>query len=121
MVSRMTFQVLALIGGTLLCAGAARAELVFSDCCGPLDYHIDRNGGILGEYPKQNGRIEGSIARDGSASGLWFQPRSDHPCMRPQGGTFTWGRFIIRNVATPAMSGEWGYCDEVPNRKWGFH
>jgi hypothetical protein len=121
MVSRMTFQVLALIGGTLLCAGAARAESVDSDCCGPLDYHVEQNGDIFGLYPKQSGRIEGSVARDGSAIGLWFQPRSDHPCTKSQGGTLAWGHFVIRHVAMPEMSGEWGYCEEVPTRKWGFH
>ena len=113
----------ALVAGSLavMSVGGARAESVDSDCCGALYYHVRHDGAVTGEYPKQNGHIDGRVSPDGTATGIWIQPRSDHPCLRPQYGTYAWGRFVIRNIGDPDMSGEWGYCDEVPNRGWGFH
>lgn len=109
--------------GVALAPGAAFAQSfsVDSSCCGALYYRISPDGHVSGSYPKQSGRLHGSVRPDGSASGIWTQPRSDHPCMNPRAGSFAWGRFVIRNIGSDGMSGEWGYCDEYPNRKWGFY
>jgi hypothetical protein len=91
-----------------------------SSCCGRLFYSISEGGVISGNYPKQDGEIHGRVDGNGTASGIWTQPRSDHPCIRQKNGSFAWGRFILQNVGSPAISGSWGYCDEYPNRAWGF-
>jgi hypothetical protein len=105
-----------------LAGAAAHAQSFSSDskCCGRLYYGVSGDGVISGSYPKQEGQIYGKVDANGTASGTWTQPRSDHPCMEQRHGTFAWGRFIFEDVGTPAISGSWGYCDEVPNRAWGF-
>jgi hypothetical protein len=112
-----------LMGGLFALAPAtafAESFSVDSECCGALYYHVGPGGSVRGEYPKQDGRIFGTVGPEGAATGIWTQPRSDHPCVRPRNGSFAWGRFVIRNIGTPDISGEWGYCDEYPNRGWGF-
>ena len=118
---RMALHALVVGSLAVFSAGGARAETVDSECCGALYYHVHHDGAVTGEYPKQDGHIDGRVSPDGTASGIWTQPRSDHPCLRPRYGTYAWGRFVIRDIDGPGMSGEWGYCDEVPNRGWGFH
>lgn len=91
-----------------------------SSCCGPLFYSIGPDGSVRGQYPKQSGLLSGRVDAGGTATGIWTQPRSDHPCIRPRNGSYAWGRFVIQDIGTPSMSGAWGYCDEYPNRGWGF-
>lgn len=117
----MKFLALAFAGAVICCAGSVRAESVYSQCCGPLYYHVHHDGTITGDYPKQSGQIYGSVSADDTARGIWTQPRSDHPCSHPRGGSYAWGRFVIRDVGGPGMSGEWGYCDQIPDQDWGFH
>jgi len=93
---------------------------VDSKCCGRLFYSIDPDGDLRGYYPKQEGRISGTVDRNGTARGIWVQPRSDHPCVHERRGSLAWGRFVLRNVGTPDIEGEWGYCDEMPDHDWGF-
>ena len=102
-------------------ATSARVFSVDTRCCGPLYYNFIPGGKeVSGDYPKQRGRISGTVDSDGTATGIWTQPRSDHPCSRERGGTLTWGRFVIRKIGTPAISGEWGYCDTQLDHNWGF-
>jgi hypothetical protein len=119
---RVTTAFALIVAAASLCAAApAGAESIDSQCCGPLSYHIQSDGTLVGVYPKQKGEIAGDMAADGSAMGVWIQPRSDHPCAQARGGTYAWGRFVFRNVGRSNMAGEWGYCDDVPNHPWGFN
>ena len=113
----MRRSALVLAGALMLVGGPAYAEefSVDSRCCGPLYYNISPGGHVTGNYPKQGGRISGDVGPGGTATGTWTQPRSDHPCIRPRRGSFAWGRFVIRNIGTSDISGEWGYCDEMPD------
>ena len=107
---------------TALLGGGASAQEYSADssCCGVLYYTIGRGDRFSGDYPKQNGRVFGTINANGTATGTWTQPRSDHPCLKPKSGTYAWGRFVFRDVGSRAINGAWGYCDEYPNRDWGF-
>ncbi|TBW39187.1 hypothetical protein EYW49_06740 [Siculibacillus lacustris] len=111
-----------LIAAATVVAGeaAARDFAVDSSCCGVLYYSLRGDGEVSGHYPKQEGVIRGRVGPEGTATGLWTQPRSDHPCVRPRGGSYAWGRFVIYDIGTRRISGDWGYCDEIPNRGWGF-
>jgi hypothetical protein len=119
---KIVFAALVLSGAMLISKSPAFAERfsVDSKCCGRLYYSIDPDGDVHGHYPKQEGRLSGTISGDGTATGIWIQPRSDHPCVRERRGSYAWGRFVIKNMGTPDIEGEWGYCDEAPNRAWGF-
>ena len=118
----MKWSIVGLICAATLSATAASAESfsVDSRCCGPLFYNISPGGYVTGNYPKQGGRISGTVGPGGTATGTWTQPRSDHPCIRPRMGSFAWGRFVIRDIGTDSINGEWGYCDEMPDHNWGF-
>ncbi|WP_296524209.1 caspase domain-containing protein [Rhodoplanes sp.] len=103
-------------------ATAKRREFtVNTRCCGPFTYGITPGRYLIGHYPKQSGTTNGRIGPDGTASGLWIQPRSDRPCAERRNGSLAWGRFVFRNVGTAAMTGEWGYCDEYPTQPWNFY
>ena len=106
--------VAALPGGPAL---ADSFELMTQD--GPLHLHISRDGDVRGEYPKLQGVIRGRVGANGSIYGMWYQPRSDHPCASMRGDTFAWGAFSITSPYRSYVSGTWGYCDEQPNRDWG--
>lgn len=91
-----------------------------SKCCGPVQYGVTPGNYFIGRYPKYDGVLVGTADPDGRASGLWVQPHSDRPCADTRRGSRAWGRFAFRNTGSAAITGEWGYCDEPPNRPWGF-
>jgi hypothetical protein len=93
---------------------------VHSRCCGSLWYTVDAEGRLQGSYPEMKGRLVGRVDATGTATGLWFQPRSDRLCARTRGGTRTWGRFVLHDVGSNGMTGAWGYCDDEPDHDWGF-
>ena len=112
----MKFLALAFAGAVICCAGSVRAESVYSQCCGPLYYHVHHDGTITGDYPKQSGQIYGSVSADDTARGIWTQPRSDHPCSHPRGGSYAWGRFVICEWAAQACRASGAIAIKFPIR-----
>lgn len=112
----LTLAAVALALGTAQPASAERVDLMSSD--GPMRLEISRNGEVDGAYPDRDGVMRGRINAAGEISGIWTQPRSDHPCRDARGGTKAWGTFQIAGIYTRQPIGYWGYCSEDPNRNW---
>lgn len=116
-----TLVLVSIVGASLTIGiGGATAEEADSVCCGRLFYRISPDGTVSGEYPKQGGIIYGRMVSEGTAEGIWTQPRSDRPCDDQQHGSYAWGRFQIRGIGGPELFGDWGYCDKRPDHGWGF-
>jgi hypothetical protein len=79
---------------------------------------ISRSGEVDGAYPRRDGILRGRMSANGDIHGLWTQPRSDHPCREPRGGTYAWGAFEINGIYDRHPSGSWGYCGERADRDW---
>lgn len=97
-------------------ARADRIDMMSAD--GPMRIEISRNGEVDGAYPDREGVMRGRINAAGQISGIWMQPRSDHPCREAKGGTKAWGTFQIVGIQTRRPVGRWGYCGADPSYDW---
>ncbi len=79
------------------------------------------SGNLAARYHQGGGKLVGSF--DGLVfTGMWVESHSRRKCGSQKNGSAYWGK--VRFTFTKnfdAFKGVWGYCDDVPTKKWDGH